>query len=156
MSLMIIFTEMRKAKLNKIVAMVVEALNRQPQEIKSLEKEWAKLKYLILAYSPKYYQAIRQLLKDKSAYPKDEFIHLIQLALGQEEKSGYQRNALEHIWGHFKKQATQEEYQSFQELLSRQNFNETLDFPLILADQYQETFIQNAYLSSYMKYQEHK
>lgn len=156
MSLMIIFTEMRKAKLNKIVAMVVEALNRQPQEIKSLEKEWAKLKYLILAYSPKYYQAIRQLLKDKSAYPKDEFIHLIQLALGQEEKSGYQRNALEHIWGHFKKQATQEEYQSFQELLSRQNFNETLDFLLILADQYQETFIQNTYLSSYMKYQEHE
>ncbi|MBU5668700.1 UV DNA damage repair endonuclease UvsE [Peptoniphilus sp. MSJ-1] len=72
------------------------------KKIKKLEDEWAKYKYLVLEHSPKIYNDIRNLLKDKSYYPVIEFYDLIDEALKIKLSAGHIVNAAEHIWGYFK------------------------------------------------------
>ena len=73
-----------------------------PPEIRRLEGEWARYKYLVLEHSPKRYHEIRQLLKDKSAYPVLEFYRLIDDALATPVTQGNAVNAAQHVWGHLK------------------------------------------------------
>ncbi len=73
-----------------------------PSEIRRLEGEWARYKYLVLEHSPKRYHEIRQLLKDKSSYPVLEFYKLIDDALATTVTQGNAVNAAQHVWGHLK------------------------------------------------------
>ncbi|MGP6146426.1 UV DNA damage repair endonuclease UvsE [Jeotgalibaca sp. A122] len=97
----------------------VNALTDTPQ-IKFLEKEWGRYKYAILEKSPAAYQAIRTLLKDKSAYPVREFYQLIETTLADSSANpGYIENAAEHVWGYFKDQATPAERKQFERNLAK-------------------------------------
>jgi UV DNA damage endonuclease len=78
-----------------------------------LEKEWGRYKYAILERSPAIYQAIRTLLKDKAAYPVEEFYHLIDTAFAEETHPGYAENAAQHVWGYFKNNASPQERTAF-------------------------------------------
>lgn len=71
-----------------------------------LEKDWGRYKYTILEKSAADYQAIRTLLKDKSAYPVREFYKVIEDALAKETQPGAAENAAQHVWGYFKNKAT--------------------------------------------------
>lgn len=88
-----------------------------------LEKEWGRYKYAILEMSPAIYQAIRTLLKDKEAYPVQEFYRLIDTALAEELRAGYAENAAAHVWGYFKKQATDAERRQYEKNLSNYRNN---------------------------------
>ncbi|CZR10125.1 UV-damage endonuclease [Trichococcus flocculiformis] len=79
-----------------------------------LEKEWGRYKYAVLERSPAIYQAIRTLLKDKEAYPVQEFYHLIDTAFAEEIRPGYAENAAAHVWGYFKKHATDAERRQYE------------------------------------------
>ena len=83
-----------------------------------LEKEWGRYKYAILEKSPAIYQAIRTLLKDKEAYPVQEFYRLIDTAFAEEPHPGYAENAAAHVWGYFKKQATDAERRQYEKNLA--------------------------------------
>ena len=92
-----------------------------------LEKEWGRYKYAILEKSPAVYQAIRTLLKDKEAYPVQEFYRLIDTAFAAEPHPGYAENAVAHVWGYFKKQATDAERRQYEKnLASYQNRTGTI------------------------------
>lgn len=78
-----------------------------------MENEWARYKYAVLEHSPGNYQAIRTLLKDKSAYPVVEFYKLIEEALDTVPQKNMALNGLDHVWGHVKKQATDKEAARF-------------------------------------------
>lgn len=91
------------------------ATSPQPQ-IKHLEQEWGRYKYSILMHSPNHYQAIRQLLKDKTSYPVLAFYQLIEEALDTVPTPNVQRNAVDHIWGYFKTNATTHEKAQFSKL----------------------------------------
>lgn len=69
----------------KLINRTIENIQKG-KDIRVLEEEWGKYKYLILEYSPSNYQAIRQLLKDKDAYPVQEFLALLEEALQQQPK----------------------------------------------------------------------
>lgn len=73
----------------------------EKNNISELEKEWARYKYLILEHSPNIYKEIRELLKDKSAYPVEKFYELIDNALLQTVLPNCALNAAQHIWGYF-------------------------------------------------------
>ncbi len=88
------------------------ATTDKPQ-MKDLEDEWARYKYAVLAHSPKNYQAIRTLLKDKSAYPVVEFYTLIEEALDTIPDKNVELNALEHVWGHLKNKVSEKEAARF-------------------------------------------
>jgi UV DNA damage endonuclease len=83
-----------------------------------LEKEWGRYKYAVLERSPAVYQAIRTLLKDKEAYPVKEFYRLIDAAYAEEIRPGYAENAAAHVWGYFKKHATDAERKQYEKNLA--------------------------------------
>ncbi|WP_051258532.1 YbgA family protein [Atopococcus tabaci] len=92
----------------------------QPQRgIQALEKEWARYKYVVLEHSHTLYNDIRQLLKDKKAYPVKEFYASIQRALEQDVEKGQAVNAAQHVWGYFKDIADDKEVRAFQRNLQK-------------------------------------
>ncbi|WP_277631339.1 UV DNA damage repair endonuclease UvsE [Atopococcus tabaci] len=92
----------------------------QPQRgIQALEKEWARYKYVVLEHSHTLYNEIRELLKDKSAYPVEEFYASIHRALEQEVEKGQAVNAAQHVWGYFKDIADDKEVRAFQRNLQK-------------------------------------
>ena len=88
-----------------------------------LEKEWGRYKYAILEKSPAIYQAIRLLLKDKEVYPVQEFYRLIETAFAEEPNPGYIENAAAHVWGYFKKRATDTERKQYEKNLANYRNN---------------------------------
>lgn len=90
----------------------------QNRGIQALEQEWARYKYLVLERSRPHYDAIRQLLKDKSAFSAREMYRLIDEALGRVPSRGNAVNAAMHVWGYFKHQATASEKRQFEKMLA--------------------------------------
>ena len=88
-------------------------------KIQALENEWARYKYLVLERSPKAYQEIRQLLKDKSTYPIGDFYSLIDESILSPVKPGNAVNAAQHIWGYFKDTADTSTKQRFERLIDK-------------------------------------
>jgi len=83
-----------------------------------LEKEWGRYKYATLERSLAVYQAIRTLLKDKETYPVQEFYRLIDATFAEEIRPGYAENAAAHVWGYFKKYATDAERRQYEKNLT--------------------------------------
>ncbi|MGX7091768.1 UV DNA damage repair endonuclease UvsE [Hutsoniella sourekii] len=91
-------------------------LTRSDRHIKYLEAEWARYKYSVLEHSPSHYQAIRQLLKDKTDYPAVHFYSLLEEALDTPATAGSLTNAYDHVWGYFKDQVTNKEKANYRSL----------------------------------------
>ncbi len=85
--------------------------------ISEVEKEWARYKYFVLSCSVNIYNEIRQLLKNKDNVDLLSFYTLIEQSLDIELNKKAQINTLQHIWGYFKKKASDKEKQKFLKLL---------------------------------------
>lgn len=70
--------------------------------IRLLELEWGKYKYLVLEHSKQHYDSLRQLLRDKSKYPVQEFYEILEEALHIPIQRKAVINAVDHVWGYFK------------------------------------------------------
>lgn len=117
--------------------------------IKLLEEEWAKYKYLVLEHSPKVHDEIRSLLKDKSSYPVIEFYSLIDKALGEDVQFGRSINALDHVYGYFKDLTEKEEKKYTSYLKNYESGSYTIN-PLkrnlySLAEKYKLSYLLNSY-----------
>lgn len=86
-------------------------------ERKACERLWATNKYLVLSHSQKVYLQIREYLKQE-VVEVAVVERLIQEALSLEENRLAVVNAYQHIWGYFKKFATDEEKALFLKLLA--------------------------------------
>ncbi|MDD2190431.1 MAG: UV DNA damage repair endonuclease UvsE [Eubacteriales bacterium] len=93
--------------------------------IQRLEKEWERYKYLVLEHSPKAYQELRQLLKDKSAYPVVEFYRLIDDAMMSPVKPGNAVNAAQHVWGYFKDSSDTRTRLRFEKIIDKVRMGES-------------------------------
>ena len=83
---------------------------------KECEELWAKNKYYVLSKSHKVYLNIREYLKEKEvdiAYLQEK----IQSAKDIEESKKDFHNAILHVWGYFKKEASETEKQGLFALL---------------------------------------
>lgn len=107
-----------KQLINETQQMVLSA--KKP--IVEIERSWAQFKYLVLSHSPSIYQAIRQLLKHKDASILDDYLSLLTQALTTPLDTNKQLNAMDHIWGYFKRSATPLEKERYLEI--RQYFFE--------------------------------
>ncbi len=94
-------------------------------EIKRLENEWARYKYLVLEHCPQAYYAVRQLLKDKSLYPVIDFYKLIDDSLSTPIKPQNAVNAAQHVWGYFKDFADLKAYQTFEKSINKISLGES-------------------------------
>lgn len=85
---------------------------------KILEKEWAYQKYFVMAHSQKEYLSIRQLFSDGNENLEVAFKAAILRAEQTLPTKGSLTNAYQHVWGYFKKCATQEEKETYLDLLT--------------------------------------
>lgn len=111
---------------------------------------WARNKYLVLSHSSNIYNEIRQYLKNEQV----ELSHvqeLIDRACQIPEHRGQVCNAFQHIWGYFKKKATDSERKDYMILLDRYRFAQASKEDLIaktrdLLDRYPNTYLQHSTL----------
>ena len=111
---------------------------------------WARNKYLVLSHSSNIYNEIRQYLKNEEV----EVSHvqeLIDHACQIPEHRGQVCNAFHHIWGYFKKRATDAERKDYMLLLERYRFGQASKEDVIaktreLLERYRNAYLQNSTL----------
>ena len=79
---------------------------------------WARNKYLVLSHSSNIYNEIRQYLKQE-VVEVSQVQEMIDHACQIPEHRGQVCNAFQHIWGYFKKKATDSERKDYMLLLDR-------------------------------------
>ena len=122
----------------------------QTNQKSQCQKLWARNKYLVLSHSSNIYNEIRQYLKNEQV----ELSHvqeLIDSACQIPEHRGQVCNAFQHIWGYFKKKATDAERKDYMLLLDRYRFGQASKEDLIaktrdLLDSYPNTYLQHSTL----------
>ena len=111
---------------------------------------WARNKYLVLSHSSNIYNEIRQYLKNEEV----EVSHvqeLIDRACQIPEHRGQVCNAFQHIWGYFKKKATDAERKDYMLLLDCYRFGQASKEDVIaktreLLELYPNTYLQHSTL----------
>ena len=91
---------------------------------KECEVLWAKNKYYVLSKSHKVYLEIREYLKEKEVdiqFLKEKILNLRDVA---ESKKDF-NNAILHVWGYFKKDASDAEKQGLFSILEKYMIDET-------------------------------
>ncbi|NIB84904.1 DUF1722 domain-containing protein [Streptococcus halitosis] len=122
----------------------------QTNQKSQCQQLWARNKYLVLSHSSNIYNEIRQYLKNEQ----------VELSLVQEmidracqipEHKGQVCNAFQHVWGYFKKKATDAERKDYMLLLDRYRFGQASKEDLIaktryLLERYPNTYLQHSTL----------
>ena len=122
----------------------------QTNQKSQCQQLWARNKYLVLSHSSNIYNEIRQYLKNEQV----ELSHvqeMIDRACQIPEHRGQVCNAFQHIWGYFKKKATDVECKDYMLLLDRYRFGQASKEDLIaktreLLDRYPNTYLQHSTL----------
>ena len=111
---------------------------------------WAKNKYYVLSKSHKAYLEIREYLKAKEVdilFLKER----IQTVRDLEESKKDFNNAILHVWGYFKKDASEVEKQGLFTILEKymvgkMNQNSVIDYIKVLLKKYPNKYLQESTL----------
>ena len=111
---------------------------------------WARNKYLVLSHSSNIYNEIRQYLK-KEEVEVSMVQEMIDRACKIPEHRGQVCNAFQHIWGYFKKQATDAERKDYMLLLDCYRFGQASKEDVIaktreLLERYPNAYLQHSTL----------
>ncbi len=120
----------------------MEQINQKSQ----CQQLWAENKYLVLSHSSNIYNGIRQYLKNEQV-EVSHVQNLIDRACQIPEHRGQVCNAFQHIWGYFKKKATDVERKDYMLLLDRYRFGQASKEDLVvktreLLEHYPNTYLQ--------------
>ena len=124
----------------------MEATNQKSQ----CQQLWARNKYLVLSHSSNIYNEIRQYLKSEQV-EVSQVQGMIDRACQIPEHRGQVCNAFQHVWGYFKKKATDAERKDYMLLLDRYRFGKASKKDLIaktrdLLERYPNTYLQHSTL----------
>ena len=122
----------------------------QTNQKSQCQQLWARNKYLVLSHSSNIYNEIRQYLKHEQV-ELSQVQELIDRACQIPEHRGQVCNAFQHIWGYFKKKATDVECKDYMLLLDRYRFGQASKEDLIaktreLLDRYPNIYLQHSTL----------
>ena len=122
----------------------------QTNQKSQCQQLWARNKYLVLSHSSNIYNEIRQYLKNEEV-EVSQVQEMIDRACQIPEHRGQVCNAFQHIWGYFKKKATDAERKDYMFLLDRYRFGQGSKEDLIaktrdLLELYPNTYLQNSTL----------
>ena len=122
----------------------------QTNQKSQCQQLWARNKYLVLSHSSNIYNEIRQYLKNEEV-EVSQVQEMIDRACQIPEHRGQVCNAFQHIWGYFKKKATDSERKDYMLLLDRYRFGQGSKEDLIaktrdLLELYPNTYLQNSTL----------
>ena len=124
----------------------MEATNQKSQ----CQQLWARNKYLVLSHSSNIYNEIRQYLKNKEV-EASLVQEMIDRACQIPEHRGQVCNAFQHIWGYFKKKATDAERKDYMRLLDCYRFGQVYKEDVIaktrdLLERYPNAYLQHSTL----------
>ena len=122
----------------------------QTNQKSQCQQLWARNKYLVLSHSSNIYNEIREYLKQEVVEVSEVQV-MIDRACQIPEHRGQVCNAFQHIWGYFKKKATDVERKDYMLLLDRYRFGQASKEDLIaktrdLLDRYPNTYLQHSTL----------
>ena len=122
----------------------------QTNQKSQCQQLWARNKYLVLSHSSNIYNGIRQYLKNEQV-EVSHVQNLIDRACQIPEHRGQVCNAFQHIWGYFKKKATDAECKDYMLLLDRYRFSQASKEDVIvktrdLLELYPNTYLQHSTL----------
>ena len=122
----------------------------QTNQKSQCQQLWARNKYLVLSHSSNIYNEIRQYLKHEQV-EVSEVQEMIDRACQIPEHRGQVCNAFQHVWGYFKKKATDAERKDYMLLLDRYRSGHVSKEDLIaktrdLLDRYPNTYLQHSTL----------
>ena len=122
----------------------------QTNQKSQCQQLWARNKYLVLSYSSNIYNEIRQYLKQE-VVEVSQVQEMIDRACQIPEHRGQVCNAFQHIWGYFKKKATDAECKDYMILLDRYRFGQASKEDVIaktrdLLKRYPNTYLQHSTL----------
>ena len=122
----------------------------QTNQKSQCQQLWDRNKYLVLSHSSNIYNEIRQYLKNEEV-EVSQVQEMIDRACQIPEHRGQVCNAFQHIWGYFKKKATDAERKDYMLLLDRYRFGQGSKEDLIaktrdLLELYPNTYLQNSTL----------
>ena len=111
---------------------------------------WARNKYLVLSHSSNIYNEIRQYLKNEQV-ELSQVQEMIDRACQIPEHRGQVCNAFQHIWGYFKKKATDAERKDYMRLLDCYRFGQVYKEDVIaktrdLLERYPNAYLQHSTL----------
>ena len=111
---------------------------------------WARNKSLVLSHSSNIYNEIRQYLKNEQV-EVSRVQEMIDRVCQISEHRGQVCNAFQHIWGYFKKKATDAERKDYMLLLDRYRFGQASKEDVIaktrdLLERYPNTYLQHSTL----------
>ncbi len=108
---------------------------------------WAQNKYLVLSHSSNIYQEIRQYLKNEEV-EVSQVQEMIDRACQIPEHRGQVCNAFQHVWGYFKKKASEQERQNYMTLLERYRYGQASKEDLVASTRNLLLIYPNAYLQN--------
>ena len=117
---------------------------------KECEMLWAKNKYYVLSKSHKAYLEIREYLKEKEV--DVQFLkERIQTVRDLEESKKDFNNAILHVWGYFKKDASEVEKQGLFTILEKymvgkMNQNSVIEYIKVLLKKYPNQYLHESTL----------
>ena len=117
----------------------------QTNQKSQCQQLWARNKYLVLSHSSNIYNEIRQYLKNEQV-ELSQVQEMIDRACQIPEHRGQVCNAFQHIWGYFKKKATDAERKDYMLLLDRYRFGQVSKEDLIVKTRYLLELYPNTYL----------
>ena len=122
----------------------------QTNQKSQCQQLWARNKYLVLSHSSNIYNEIRQYLKHEQV-ELSQVQELIDRACQIPEHRGQVCNAFQHIWGYFRKKATDVERKDYMLLLDRYRFGQASKEDLIartrdLLERYPNAYLQHSTL----------
>ena len=122
----------------------------QTNQKSQCQQLWARNKYLVLSHSSNIYNEIRQYLKNEQV-EVSLVQEMIDRACQIPEHRGQVCNAFQHIWGYFKKKATDTERKDYILLLDCYRFGQASKEDVIaktrdLLKRYPNTYLQHSTL----------
>ena len=117
----------------------------QTNQKSQCQQLWARNKYLVLSHSSNIYNEIRQYLKNEQV-ELSQIQEMIDRACQIPEHRGQVCNAFQHIWGYFKKKATDAERKDYMLLLDRYRFGQVSKEDLIVKTRELLELYPNSYL----------
>ena len=122
----------------------------QTNQKSQCQQLWARNKYFVLSHSSNIYNEIRQYLKNEEV-ELSQVQEMIDRACQIPEHRGQVCNAFQHIWGYFKKKATDAEQKDYMLLLDRYRFGQASKEDLIartrdLLERYPNAYLQDSTL----------
>lgn len=134
----------------------------QKTDIRRLESEWGRYKYLVLEKSQEDYLEIRRLFRSSYGHENPagqeadpggiaiSFYSIVERAMEREASTGNFVNAAQHVWGYFKNTASEKEKKKFMEELAAYESGSIAGARVKaglrkLAVKYQESYLLDSY-----------